>query len=102
MTGATLGDLRRNPKIRFSDILKQFGQSHSSSRVLLEQEFLKHRLVDGDHLPEIGSVEVHEHTRVDVCFDGIVENFRHCRHAAAVSYLAGMSQYPSVRNRTTE
>jgi hypothetical protein len=62
MTGAALTDLFRNLKVGLSDILKQLGQSRSGSRVFLEKQLLKHRLVDGDHLPEMGSVEVHDGT----------------------------------------
>jgi hypothetical protein len=40
-------------QVGFADIVKQFGKFQTDRRFLLEQQFLKHRLVDGDYLPKM-------------------------------------------------
>jgi hypothetical protein len=51
--GTAFADPFRNLKISFPHILKQFGKILSRCRVFLEQQLLKHDLVDGDHLPQV-------------------------------------------------
>jgi hypothetical protein len=42
------------------NILKQFGELWAHGGVVVEEELLKHCLVDRNHLLQIGSMEVHD------------------------------------------
>jgi hypothetical protein len=53
-------DPLRNPQVGLADVVKQFGQVRTDCSVLFEQQLLKHGLVEGDHLLEMRSEEVHE------------------------------------------
>ena len=67
---AILADPLRNLKIRSPDILKQFGKILSHCRVLLEQQFLKHHLMDGDNLLQVQSVKIHNDASSSSRFSG--------------------------------
>jgi len=58
--GKAFADLLGNPEVGLSDILKQLGEIRADWRVLVEQQPLKHGLMDRDHLPEMRSAEIHE------------------------------------------
>ena len=60
-------DPRRDPQIGLADILKQLGEIQVDSGVFFEQQLLKHRLVDGDYLLKMRSIEVHENSRSNYC-----------------------------------
>jgi hypothetical protein len=62
---ATFADPLGNPQIGLSDIPEQFGKVDADVSLLLEQKFLKHGLMDRDHLPEMSSEKVHEKFSVE-------------------------------------
>lgn len=102
--GTALADPFRNLKIRSPDILKQFGYILSHCRVLLEQQLLKHHLVDSDHLPQVQSVKVHDEAISFRRSSGSPpeHSLKPIVHWTMASNFAGASQAPSILNRTTE
>jgi hypothetical protein len=54
-----LVDPFRNLQIGSAGVIEQFGQIQAHDRILIEQEFFEHRLVDCNHLLHVGPREVH-------------------------------------------
>ena len=59
-----LADALRDLQVRLAGVVEQLGQVQTDGRVLVEQQLLEHRLVDRDHLLQIGSGKVHGVARI--------------------------------------
>jgi hypothetical protein len=65
MLGQTsLVDAFRNLQVGLTGVMEQFGEVEAHGRILCEQEFFEHRLVDRDHLLHVGPGEVHDFARI--------------------------------------
>jgi len=58
-----------NLQVGPAGVVKKFGQIDAYGRVLGEQQPFEHRLVDRDHLLQIGTGEVHGGARILAEFD---------------------------------